>query len=668
MRLRGKLLLLSLSLLVLPWAGWQFLRLMGEVLREGQEQAQLAAAEALARGLAQRPNQLPATGPALYAPALTSRPRLDGEIGDWPAHDGAWQRLGDSDAGVALRLASHDDTVYLYLDVADDSRQRGDAHWPIAERLDHVRLTLHGRQGVVALRLANAESGPLRVADIDGGPPPLRLAGHWRETGTGYAIEAALPQGYALRALAVAVHDVDERDRVRVHDSTTSLAGRPWTVRQHLPALDSSLAQLRPAGMRVALHDDQGWLLAQAGALATLRLDGAVPVWRRWLYRWLLFADDPEHPATAADAVRNGSEELARAAAGDAATAWHRDRYSQRLILSAAVPVVASGETRGVLLLERESDALLRLTDRAFSGLFGITALAVLATVMIVLLFAGRLGGRIRRLRDATETALDQDGRVRTFPVSSARDEIGDLSRSFARLLDQVRTYTEYLRGLAGKLSHEINTPIAIVRTSLENLEADPGGSEARVYLERARGGIERLGTLVRAMSEASRIEQAIAVAERERFDLRALVADCAEGYRPLLAPRSLEIDLPTAPVPILGSPDLIAQALDKLVDNAASFCPADGWVRISLRSHGDGAELRVANRGPALPTAMAGKLFDSLVSVRERRGSGVHLGFGLHVVRLIALWHRGEAVAQNLAAGDGVEFTVTLHSAGDPA
>lgn len=664
MKLRGKLLLLSLSLLVLPWAGWQFLRLMGEVLREGQEQALLASAEALARGLAQRPNQLPSAGPSIYAQALSRRPRLDGIADDWDDVGAAWRRIGDADAGFAVRLGQHEDTLHLYLEVIDGSRQRGDAHWPIAARRDHVRLTLHGRQGIVVLRAANADSGPLIVTDADGGPPPLRMVGHWRETEIGYAIEAALPQGYALRALALAVQDADERDQIRIHDSALEHGGQPWTVLQRSPGLDGSLSQLLPAGMRVRLVDGDGWLLAQAGSLANLRIDGAVPVWRRWLYRWLLFAQDPELQGGQERAGRSDAPELARAAAGEPATAWRRDGYSQRLILTAAVPLVVGSETRGVIALERESDALLRLTDRAFSGLFAITALAVLSALVILLLFAGRLGSRIRRLRDATETALDRDGHVREFPVSHARDEIGDLSRSFARLLDQVRIYTDYLRGLAGKLSHEINTPIAIVRTSLENLEADPGAVDARIYLERARGGIERLGTLVRAMSEASRIEQAIASAEIEGFDLRAVVADCAEGYRPLLAPRTLLLDLAPTPLPFRGAPELIAQALDKLIANAASFCPPDGWVRIALRERGDGVELCVANSGPPLPATMAGKLFDSMVSVREQRGAGVHLGFGLHVVRLIAELHRGRASAANLDDGSGVEFILHLRPA----
>lgn len=662
MKLRGKLLLVSLCLLVLPWAGWQFLRLMGDVLREGQEEALVASAEALARGLTLRSSALPPVGPSIFARRLSRPPRLDGRLDDWGDAPNDLKRLGDAPAGASLMLGNVDDAFYLFVDVADLTHQRSDAHWPIVDRRDHVRLTLHGRQGVVQLRLANRASGALIVTSIDGGPAPLHVVGEWRETDAGYAIEMRLPQGYTLRALELTVQDADENDVVRTHTTAQIDDGKPLSVLARSETLTNSMQQLVPTGMRARLFDRDGWLVAETGALSGSSIAGDVPAWRRWLYNALLFAHAPGLAEDDANLVRSDAVEVEGALAGVASTFWRRDVDNQRLLLSAAVPLRIISDTRAVLLLERESDALLRLTDRAFSGLFAVTLLALLAAVGALFLFAGRLSGRIRRLRDAAENALDRDGRVRAFPVSKARDEIGDLSRSFATLLSEVGIYTGYLRGLAGKLSHEINTPIAIVRTSLENLEADPGSADTHVYLERARSGIERLGALVRAMSEAGRIEQAIEAADAERIDLRRLVADCADGYRPLLAPRELHVELPARALPMRCAPDLIAQALDKLIDNARGFCPPDGWVRIVLVPDGDGVRLSVANSGPPLPEAMRDKLFDSLVSVREKgAGGSVHLGFGLYVVKLIIELHHGQVMARNLPDAEGVEFILDL-------
>jgi signal transduction histidine kinase len=191
-------------------------------------------------------------------------------------------------------------------------------------------------------------------------------------------------------------------------------------------------------------------------------------------------------------------------------------------------------------------------------------------------------------------------------------------------------------------------------------------------YLARARDGTARIGTIVRAMSEASRLERAIAGVEGEDFDLGAVLRGCIEAYGPLAAPRRVEGELPRAPLIVHGAPELVAQALDKLFDNARSFTPEDGWIRLSLRPLADGAQIRVANSGPPLPPAMQERLFDSLVSMRAAstgratdpgatRADAPHLGLGLHVVRMIAELHRGEASAHNLDDGSGVEFVLVL-------
>ena len=124
-----------------------------------------------------------------------------------------------------------------------------------------------------------------------------------------------------------------------------------------------------------------------------------------------------------------------------------------------------------------------------------------------------------------------------------------------------------------------------------------------------------------------------------------------------------MELDLPAAPLPLHGAPELIAQALDKLLDNARSFTPLDGWIRVSLHALPDGAAIEVANAGPPLPQAMQGRLFEALVSVRAgaHPDEAPHLGLGLTIVRLVAALHGGEAGAHNLDGDAGVAFTLLL-------
>jgi len=671
MTLRGKLLLLSLSILALPWAGWQFVQQLEVLLRQGQEQALLASAEALARGIAVRPASLPSSGPAWYAHRLDFSPRLDGETGDWQgAQDGPYA-FGEGAPWLNVTLGQSSDRLHLLLQVRDTSRQRGDAHWPADLEFDRLRLRLVGASGDLMLRLANSEAGELRVAGADGLPPSIRVEGYWREHDEGYTVELALPQAFAVRALGIEARDLDDAGRRRIAGSLAAdgqlLA---WPIHGYAGALEPALLALAPPGMRVVLADREAWVLARAGSLRADATEDDLLPWRRGLYRTLLFRDTLPTANEPADARRVVRAEVADAIAGQPGTAWRRDPSGSRLLLSAAVPVRVDGQVRAALLLERSNSEVLLLTDRAFSGLLWVSLVAFLASGGLMFLFASRLGARIRRLRDAAERALDREGKVTPFPRTKARDEVGDLSRSFASLLDQVSAYTDYLRSLSGKLSHELNTPLAIVRTSLDNLDSAALPPEARPYMARARDGVERMGTLVRTMSEVTRIEHAIEAADPEDFDLVSLLAECAEAYRGLLEPRRLVVQLPPGPLRLRGSPELVTQALDKLVDNARGFCPPDGWVRLSLAREGEGFRIALANQGPPVPEAMRARLFDSLVSLREkpqRTEGGSHLGFGLYVVRLVAGLHRGHADVRNLPDGEGVEFTLHLRDIPDP-
>src|SRR5205823_3163892 len=123
---------------------------------------------------------------------------------------------------------------------------------------------------------------------------------------------------------------------------------------------------------------------------------------------------------------------------------------------------------------------------------------------------------RLSRLRRASESALTRSGLVTSFPETDSRDELGDVARSFSTLLQRLNEYTSYLRTLAGKLAHEIRTPLTIVRSSLDNLESEQVPASARAYLTRARQGSERLSAILIAMGAATRVDPQVAAIEVE--------------------------------------------------------------------------------------------------------------------------------------------------------
>jgi signal transduction histidine kinase len=643
MRLRQQLVLLAAAALALPAAGALLVRELEAQLRRGQEAQQAATlavmGEAIERALVRDPGLLPLAPGGIAVPVQAEALQLDGFDDDW-AQQRASARTLDSVGHLRLRAARSEGALHLFIEVTDASRLRAESSQPEAQYADRVELDIETADGRSRLRLANAAPGALSAQSLGG--PHLRVAGEWQEDAAGYRIELRLPVG--LQVLGLAVQAVDHRAPAQVGTRLGSTALRP--LREPQPPLAELLAALCPRAHVCELLDSTDSRLLRAGALAADA--GQVSAWRR------LFS---------AVLGEVGSE--ARYAAGSDAARWRSIEDGNRLELASRIDLAQDGERHGVLELRQASAALL-LADQALLRVLAVSLGVLLLLAALLYFFAGRLSTRIRRLSLQAEAALERGGvdAARGFERSSARDELGELSRSFGTLLDEVAGYTDYLRSLAGTLSHELHTPLAVVRGSLDNLEAQGLPDGSAVYLQRARQGSERLAAIVRAMGESSRIERAIAAAEAEDFDLAALLRGCAEGYRGLLAPRRLDLMAPAGALPFHGAPDLIVQALDKLVDNARGFCPADGWIRLGLSQESDGVRLTVANSGPLLAPGRSERLFDALVSQRPRgagHDSAPHLGLGLHIVRLVSERHGGHARASNLADGSGVEFSLSL-------
>lgn len=666
MNLRRKLLLVALCTLALPVAGWLYVRQMEALLRDGQAQGLLASAGAVARSLVVTGAVQPESDRAWYVQQAPGPITVDGYGDDW-APLTPWSQSLDQHG--KLLLAADDDGLYLYAVVRNTRRVRADADDASALAADHLILTLGNANGQRRYLLASAAPGPLTARPLDpavDGLPDL-LAAQWQEDGSGYQVELRLPSMH-LRVLGVGVYDAATGGDRMASDTRTLLS--------YSGKLSGELAQLVPDRVQARVLASQGWLLARSGRLNTAPGADGQPGWfASLIYRSLLATRLEDASPWSQDVPRLDTAEVREASVGKPIAVWRSGEERGSVVLAAAVPIERAGKVDGVLLLEQASRSVPLLANKALLGLLLTSFGVLLVAGGILLAFATRLSLRLARLRNAAERAQLNDGRLDglfeqgRFPMTDAPDEIGDLARSFERLFEVVDGYTDYLRTLASKLSHELNTPLAIVKSSLDNLEhalqeraALP--AEAQPYLARARDGVARLGALVRAMSESSRMERSITAAEPEDVDLRDVVRGCADAYRALIGTRRLNCVLPDAPLRLHCAPELIAQALDKLLDNALSFTPEHGWLRLSLSVATDGAEIELANQGPLLPEAMQGRLFDSLVSLRDKAtpGDAPHLGLGLYVVRLVAERHGGVASARNLDDGTGVAFSLRLH------
>ena len=367
------------------------------------------------------------------------------------------------------------------------------------------------------------------------------------------------------------------------------------------------------------------------------------------------------------DESRPVRAQIDKALIGVSSTHWRGTKDREVAILSAAQPVFVGDDIVGAVVVEETTASIQLLKESALENLIALTLAVCVGVFGALFFFATRLATRIRRLHAEAETAIDAQGRIRgAITVTGAKDEIGDLERSMAAVLGRLAGYNRYLEQMAGRLSHELRTPVAVVRSSLDNLRAELPPGAPLVYLDRAGEGVERLSRLLSRLSEGTRLEKMLESAEREPFDLAAVVRGCVEGYRAAYPARAFELAAPEGALPARGVPDAIAQLLDKLVENALDFAPEGSVIRIflewnggfALERRGGYARLAVENDGPPIDADALPRLFDSMVSVREEgRGRGGHLGLGLAIVRLVAEFHGGTARALNLPGGRGVRF-----------
>jgi dedicated sortase system histidine kinase len=391
--------------------------------------------------------------------------------------------------------------------------------------------------------------------------------------------------------------------------------------------------------------------------------DGPLRAAWRGFAGWLIQRPSEDFAEAVPDDVIATGRDIAGALQGTPGSRTRRTADGRAVVVSAAHPVWNHDEVAGAVVVEETTNPIASLRSEALERLLGLTLTVFLGAALLLIGYASWLSHRIRRLRDEAEGALDARGRIaRLASGSNAGDEIGDLSRSFSGMLARLAQYHAYLESMAGRLSHELRTPIAVVRSSLENLRLAATAEESRTYIERAELGLARLTTILQRMSEATRLEQSLRAAERERFDLTALVGACVEGYRSAYRQARFTLELPARALAVSGGADLAAQLLDKLVENAVEFSRGGEPVRIVLEAREAAALLTVENKGPRLPAEMRGRLFDSMVSLRgERAGEGPHLGLGLYVARLIAEFHGGSIEAADLPGGDGVAVRVRL-------
>ncbi|MEZ5458636.1 MAG: histidine kinase dimerization/phospho-acceptor domain-containing protein [Steroidobacteraceae bacterium] len=643
MLIRTRLLLLGLTTLALPWAGCQYAREMEGALRDAEKMSLQAVASTIAVSLQGRRDLLTrdAGGPGSAAPpgpldleamALRAAPVLDGRASEWPGQTPLLRRYTAQGGGrLEVRAGTHERYLYLSLRSDDDTLvfDRSDALPLDAPRIgDRVWLGFTDRGGTLQQVFVGAAGpGPVRGRRIvvrelgrrEAIDEP-RIEGYWLRLTDGWRLELRLPLSMIGERLGVLHDDRDRRgaDAVSIGNLYTNTLAPRGRLLAAAPELRDELARFRQSGVRLQAASASGTVVAEVNALpagpGTLSAGNAL---LSQLYRGFMQRSALAERVTDTQPGRVDSLQARAAAAGQTASALLASREADRLIVTAIAPVFDTDQRiLGMVQVAQTADRWLVLRDRALTRLVNLTLMVSALAIAAMLLFSLWLAARLRRLRRASEQALDAGTaahrsaslrRLATdFPDTTALDELGDVSRSFARLLGRLDEYTSYLRTLAGKLAHELRTPLTIVRSSLDNLDAEVATPAARDYLARAREGSERLAAILNAMGAASRVEDAIETADSQHFELGPLLQGAVEAYGTAFPARQFRCELQGDPLSLDGSPDLIMQMLDKLVDNAVDFSPPGSTIVLRPRATRRGCASRWTTKARDCPTTAA--------------------------------------------------------------
>ncbi len=255
-----------------------------------------------------------------------------------------------------------------------------------------------------------------------------------------------------------------------------------------------------------------------------------------------------------------------------------------------------------------------------------------------------RLTRRLERLRLRVEDLGRGDLSARA-PVEG-RDEVADLARSFNRAADRIQALVEAQRRQLAFASHELRSPLARLRLSLEMLAGAPA------LKERAAHDVEEVDALIDELLEASRLE-ALGRPERgEPVDLLGLVAEEAARVDAAVEGEAAVVS---------ADPRLLRRLVRNLLENARRHA-AGTAIEARVEGHGAGARLTVTDRGPGVPEAERERIFEPFYRPPGAPETGAGYGLGLALVRQIARAHGGEARCRPRDGG-GTAFEVTLRA-----
>ena len=298
----------------------------------------------------------------------------------------------------------------------------------------------------------------------------------------------------------------------------------------------------------------------------------------------------------------------------------------------------------------------------ALAGAFAVGA--PVAALVVALLGYGLAATGLRPVERMRRRAggVSMERAAEPLPLPAARDEIRRLGTTLNEMLDRLRRSYERERRFVADASHELRTPVAVIKAELEAaLRAAGPDPDLREALAAAADECDRLAQLAEDLLVLARSGDGALPVRPEPLDAAEMLERVRTRFAARAGERGRELAVEADPGLVLTGDELrLTQALGNLVDNALRH--GSGTITLRARAAGAGAELDVADEGAGPPPELQDRAFERFARGDEARTRG-GAGLGLAIVRAIAEAHGGSA---ELAGGARV--VVRLPSQGDPS
>jgi two-component system sensor histidine kinase ChvG len=368
--------------------------------------------------------------------------------------------------------------------------------------------------------------------------------------------------------------------------------------------------------------------------------------------------------------VGNGKSypEVARALSGGAQSIVRVDAQGDTIVLVAA-PIQRFRAVRGALLLSTQGDDIDKIIASERGAIVRIFLVSSVIMLILSLFIAGTIAEPIRRLAGAAERVRRGTKARREIPDFTGRsDEIGHLSGALRDMTKALYDRIEAIERFAADVAHELKNPLTSLRSAVETLPVARAPESRQRLLAIIAHDVRRLDRLISDISDASRLDAEMARDDIVLVDLTRLLATVAAMANLVKDTGAIRVEFVVAPPGplddsrrpaflVLGHGSRLGQVFDNLIDNARTFSPADGSVRMLLRSTKDytaqgqtrdGFEIIVDDDGPGIPADAFERIFERFYTDRPGQGFGQNSGLGLSISRQIIEAHGGRISALN--------------------